>query len=128
MKYLYHGSKVLLDRLDPKKAFGFGGAGDCKNGVYAVEDINLAIPFSFTLINLSSESIFKVDTQVNPPIVTLVNCDLNWKEFGYVYKLDSTTFEKVDELQWVSSISVKPLEIIRINPIEFKSWVKSERT
>jgi hypothetical protein len=128
MKYLYHGSKVLLKSIDPREAFGFGGAADCKNAVYAVEDINLAIPFAFTLKNLSNESIFKIDTQVNPPIVTLVDCDLNWDKCGYVYKLASDNFEKIDNHQWISSVSIKPIEIIRINPIEFKSWVIIERS
>jgi len=123
--YLYHGSKVLVDELIPNQAYGFGGDVDCFAGVYAVERRELAIPFCFKLINILNDSSFNVETDKEIPEVILENCEIDWEHKGYLYKIKSNTFESVDYLQWVSKVSVKPVEVTVINPKEYRVWVKN---
>lgn len=123
--YLYHGSKVLVDELIPNQAYGFGGETDCLKAIYAVERKVLAIPFCFKLINMLNNSSFCVDTDKEIPEITLKNCEVDWEHKGYLYKVKYNTFVNVDSLQWVSKVTVKPVEITIIDPNEYRAWVKS---
>lgn len=128
MKFIYHGSKRKLEVLEPNQAFGFGGEADCQNGVYGVVNPSLAIPFALKIAAVSSNSVFKVDTEVNPPKITLVNCELDWSHRGYLYKLPIESFEKLDQYQWVSRVPVIPVEVTEINPEDYRGWVVEETT
>ncbi len=127
-KYLYHGSKILVEELKPNKAYGFGGDVDCLTAIYAVERKELAIPFCFKLINILSDSLFNVETEKEIPEVILKNCEIDWEHEGYLYKVKTDTFESVDSLQWVSKVSVKPVDITVINPKEYREWIKDNET
>jgi len=121
--YLYHGSKLLVDELIPNQAYGFGGDVDCYTAIYAVKRKELAIPFSFKLINILKNSSFHIETDKEIPHVTLKNCEIDWEHKGYLYKVKSNTFENVDSLQWVSRVPVKPIEVTVINPKEYYKWI-----
>ncbi len=122
-EFLYHGSKVLVDELVPNQACGFGGEVDCYTAIYAIKQEILAIPFTFRLINILKDSSFHITTDTETPKITLKNCEIDWEHKGYLYKVKSKTFESVDSLQWVSRVSVKPVEITVINPKDYYKWI-----
>lgn len=126
MKYLYHGSKVKVDWLEPRKAFGFGGEEDCIEGVYATEIMDLAIPFAFTLIDVNENSLLHIDTEKTPPVILLRDCCVNWNVHGYLYKLPVEPFVNVGKYQWVSKVAVQPIKVLEIDPRMYKEWVKYE--
>lgn len=121
--YLYHGSPKKLEILKPSQAIGFSGAGDNENAVYAVARYELAVAFALSLTAQSASAIFSVDTQRNPPIIRLKDTVIDWQKTGYIYKLPSSAFQLIAQDQWVSYKAVIPIEIFKINPMDYKSWI-----
>ena len=126
-KYLYHGSRKKLELINPTRGVGYGLA-DNEHGVYAVSERELAIPFAISYRALGEGAIFFVDTSENPPRIVLKNTDVDWDQVGYVYKVRSESFEKIDSEQWLSRVSVKPVEVEEVKPECYRSWIvyKSE--
>ena len=42
---------------------------------------------------------------------------------GYIYVLPSDSFELVNEWEWVSSVDVKPIEVIEINVKDYMNTI-----
>ncbi len=71
-----------------------------------------------------NDSSFNIETDKEIPEVVLKNCEIDWEHKGYLYKVKSETFKNVDSLQWVSEVSVKPVEVIIIDPKNYRTWIK----
>lgn len=120
--YLYHGSRKRLDLLTPTQGVGHGVT-DNECGVYAVSERDLAVPFAISYRPLSEQAIFSVDTSERPPRILLQDTNVNWEQAGYVYKVSSETFEKIDSEQWLSRVPVRPLATEEINPEAYRDWI-----
>lgn len=111
--YLYHGSQMKHDRLEPRQA-----RGACEKesmcAIYAAESLPEVIPFALPLRwypdNPDGERSFSCDA--GKTYVEKGYVDINRE--GYVYKMKPDTFRKIDEWQWVSEVPVEPLEVLAI--------------
>ncbi|WP_431474391.1 hypothetical protein RVM24_16190 [Marinobacter sp. KM021] len=126
-EYLYHGTRRKLDLLNPTQGVGYGMA-DNEHGVYAVSERELAIPFAISYRPLGEGAVFSVETSERPPRIVLKDTEVDWDQVGYVYKVRSETFEKIDSEQWLSRVPVKPVEAEEIRPESYRNWIvyKSE--
>jgi hypothetical protein len=120
--YLYHGTCKKLDLLKPTQGVGHGMV-DNEYGVYAVSERDLAIPFAISYRALGDGAVFSVETSRRPPRVVLRNTDVDWDKVGYVYKVSSKTFERIDSDQWLSRVPVEPVETEEINPVSYLNWI-----
>lgn len=121
--YLYHGSPKQLEVLKPAQATGFSGAGDNENAVYAVAHYELAVAFALSLTAQTDTPVFSVNTEMNPPIIQLKDTLIDWHKTGYIYRLPSTSFQLIAPDQWVSYTAVRPVEVFKINPMDYKNWI-----
>lgn len=126
-EYLYHGTRRKLELLNPTQGVGYGMA-DNEHGVYAVSERELAIPFAISYRPLGEGAVFSVETSERPPRIVLKDTEVDWDQVGYVYKVRSETFEKIDSEQWLSRVPVKPVEAEEIRPESYRNWIvyKSE--
>ena len=112
-KFLYHGSQYYFDIVKPQQAHGSCEA-ESKMGIYAVatkdEAIPFALPFRWYPDEPGGKLLFNTDGKRS--CLEYGSIDPNGK--GYIYVLPSDTFELVNEWEWVSSVEVKPIEIIEI--------------
>jgi|SRR5690554_544050 len=121
-EYLYHGSRKRLDLLTPTQGIGHG-ANDNECGIYAVSDRDLAVPFAISYRPLGEEAVFSVETSERPPRILLQDTGIDWEQVGYVYKVSSETFEKIDSEQWLSRVPVRPLATEEIKPEAYREWI-----
>lgn len=121
-KHLFHGSSQHLQSLEPKQATGDGEM-DNAIGIYAVEDKRIAQLFAIEYLSLSNEARFSIRFEDDFVYVELFECSVNWNRIGYLYTLPSENFNKVDDMQWVSSESVIPTKIELVNPLDFKAFI-----
>lgn len=121
-RYLYHGTREKLDLLEPTQGVGYGKA-DNEHGVYAVSEQELAIPFAISYRPRGKGAFFSVETSKRPPRIVLKDTDIDWSQVGYVYKVKSETFEKIDSEQWLSKAPVEPVEVEEIRPESYREWI-----
>jgi hypothetical protein len=121
-QYLYHGSKHKVDILIPHPANGLQEEHGTEYGVYAYESINAVLPFTLSIIPYSSGNIaIQVDDDTGITTISAGLFDEDAK--GYIYKVTSDTFEKLDERQWLSRTPVIPVEVFTVNSKDFVSKV-----
>lgn len=84
----------------------------------------LAVAFALTLTAQTSTAVFSVDTEVNPPVIWLKDTLIDWQKPGYIYKLPAIIFSLIAPNQWVAYEPIVPLEIIEIDPENYRSWIK----
>ena len=113
-EFLYHGSQYLLDVLIPQQSNDNTEIGS-KFAVYACEDFNSVIPFALPIRWYPDNPAGKRSFSCHEGKVLIEYGSLNPKGFGYVYKVSSEHFEKIDDWQWVSDKEIQPIEIIKIN-------------
>jgi len=121
-EYLYHGARKKLDLLNLSQGVGYGMA-DNEYGIYAVSERELAIPFALSYRGLSDGAVFSVETSERPPRIVLKDTDVDWGQVGYVHKVRSETFEKIDSEQWLSRVAVEPVEVEEIRPESYRNWI-----
>jgi len=137
-RYLYHGSQYLTDTLEPCPARGVGPQEDRLYAIYASHVRNFAIPFALPMNpddkgNTSWSMSFhrqcpdlEGDTSAEgEPRMTVKAGHVDLSRVGYLYRVPSDSFEKIDEHQWVSYISVKPVDHEIIYPSDYIRWVRS---
>lgn len=108
--YLFHGSTKRYDRLEPRQA-----SGACEKesmmAIYAAESLRDVIPFALPLRwypdGPEGKKAFTCDK--GRTYVEYGYVDPN--RDGYVYRVSSETFRKIDEWEWVSEEPVEPLEV-----------------
>lgn len=121
-KFLYHGSRYKLDIIKPHQAYGLPDEKGNEYGIYAYEKYEMAIPFSLTIKPFENGSLniyFSDETSD----VTIYEGIWDETAVGYIYKLPSDTFEKLDELQWLSKKEVIPIECKVYRGIDYKDRI-----
>jgi hypothetical protein len=115
-EFIYHGSQDKFNILLPHTARGNPNLSGAECGIYAYEHKERCIPFTFAIYPLNghiSSSISTTDDNYTS-ILTISEGILDEDHIGYIYKISSETFEKIDKLQWLSKVPVTPIEIIEI--------------
>ncbi len=116
--FLYHGSQYLLTELLPQAACG-GSAKDSKLGIYAAETPEIVIPFALPIRWYPDSPDGKRDFTCNNGKTKLLYGSLNPDGVGYIYKVKSDSFEKIDDWQWVSPVKTIPVERIEIKVADY---------
>lgn len=117
-EYLYHGSQYLLDIIKPQIA-----KGNCKlesmTAIYAAETIKEVIPFALPIRWYPDTPDGKRVFQCNKGITELAYGSIDPNGIGYVYKVKSDSFKKIDEWQWISESEIIPEEVIKIKVSDY---------
>lgn len=122
-KYLYHGSQYKLDIIKPHTASGLKEENGTEFGIYAYENIKMTIPFTLAIKTYDNgNKSFSVDDDTG--IITIYAGILDENAKGYIYKLKSETFEKIDDKQWLSKTIVIPDEVIEVNAKDYMNLVE----
>ena len=121
-QFLYHGSKYKLDIIKPNQARGYPEENGDKYGIYAYEKFEMVIPFSLT-IHWSDEGNMNIYFDDETGDVTIYEGIWDETAVGYIYKIPSETFEKIDDLQWLSKEEVVPVECIEYKGIDYKDRI-----
>ena len=115
--FLYHGSSKFLDTLKPQQAKDNTEQGS-QNAIYACENpdyvITWALPFRYYPDGPGGWRDVEM-TGYGKTYVKYGTLDPNG--YGYIYKVSSENFEKIDNWQWISRQEVTPQEVTKI-------WVK----
>ena len=129
MQHLYHGSPTPnITCFEPRPARGVGPEKDRQCAVYATHERNFAIPFALPFQPDASGNLswtMDIDPATLQPHIDLKAGSLDLRAKGYLYILPAQSFEQIDAYQWVSFESVKPVDIETIEPMKYRSWIKS---
>lgn len=112
--FLYHGSKVDVERLIPHKAFGLPEEFGTEYGVYAYESFEMARRFALPIKPLQNGNMAIYFDDATGKVFIKAGI-LDRDSYGYVYKVSSDSFVKLDEHQWISTRDVVPLEKTVVN-------------
>lgn len=111
--FVYHGSPYRLDRIEPQQASG-GSASDSMCAIYAGERFEDVIPFALPIRWYPDCPGGKRSFSCEGGKTRLIYGSLNPDGVGYVYRLRSDTFRKIDDWQWVSETPCDPVEVTEI--------------
>lgn len=122
--FLYHGSKYLFDVLEPQQASGANSL-ESQKAIYAGTSFEHVIPFALPFRRYPGETsgklAFSCETCLVPPQskTFLHYGSLDPNGIGYVYRVKSDSFTKIDTWQWVSYVSVVPEEVTIIKVSDY---------
>ncbi|MBQ7827769.1 MAG: hypothetical protein IJX47_09080 [Clostridia bacterium] len=121
--YLYHGSQYKLDILVPQQA---GGASELESmqAIYAAETMDEVIPFALPIRWYPDSPEGKRAFECENGRTNLLYGSLNPDGTGYVYKVKSDTFVKIDAWQWVSKVTCVPVEVMEIRVKDYLHTVE----
>lgn len=113
-KFVYHGSKDLLDIVKPQQARGICEA-EAQHAIYAAATPEEVIPFSlpFRWYPDAPGGKLSFDSDGVNSFLRYGSIDPNGK--GYIYVLPANSFELINEWEWVSREAVKPVKVIEIS-------------
>ena len=123
-EFLYQGSPYLFDILEPQQARG-ANSQESQKAIYAGTKFEHVIPFALPIRwypdDPSGKRDFSCEICLVPPQSKsfLHYGSLDPNGIGYVYKLKSDSFTKIDNWQWVSEISVVPEEVFTIKVSDY---------
>ncbi len=124
IKFLYHGSRFLEEILKPNQATGIGSAKDSLCAIYASQDRNFAISFALSIMADESNSrVWELSFEDGNPKIIIKTGKLDSSKVGYLYKVPVSSFEQIDNFQWVSYKPVKPIEYEIIDPKDYLHWI-----
>jgi hypothetical protein len=126
--FLYHGRQTLVDIINPEQAPGHVKEEDRLCAVYASHDRRFAIPSALPILpdavkGLSWEFRFEGEE----PRVKIIKGWLHPTQAGYLYRVSSDTFKKIDEFRWVSFAPVTPLDYEMIHPLDYLHWFETTK-
>ena len=111
--YVYHGSQYFFDVVCPQQARG-ATAKESQYAIYAAETIEEVIPFALPIRWYPDDPTGKKSFSCKNGKTNIEYGSLDPNGVGYIYKLRTDSFEKLDEWQWVSKTEVVPVEVICI--------------
>lgn len=123
-EFLYHGSPYLFDVLEPQQARG-ANLQESQMAIYAGTKFEHVIPFALPIRwypdDPTGKRDFTCEICLRPPqSKTFLNYgSLDPNGVGYVYKVRSDSFTKIDSWQWISSVAVVPVEIMKIQVSDY---------
>lgn len=122
-EYLYHGSQYLFDRLIPQPASG-ACERESLTAIYAGESVKMVIPFALPIRWYPDSPMGQRDFVSGEGDTEIICGTLNPDGVGYVYRVKSDTFVKIDDWQWVSETEVVPEEVIEIKVRDYWHTVR----
>mgnify|MGYP006989190130 CR=1 FL=1 len=122
-EYLYHGSQYKLEILIPQQAAG-GRDLDSMAAVYAAETMDQVIPFALPIRWYPDNPGGRRDFACHDGKILLIYGSLDPRGIGYVYKVRADSFEKIDDWQWISRESCRPVEVIEIKVSDYLDRVQ----
>ena len=111
--YVYHGSQYFFDVVCPQQASG-ATAKESQYAIYAAETMEEVIPFALPIRWYPDDPTGKRSFSCKNGKTNIEYGSLDPNGVGYIYKLRTDSFEKLDEWQWVSKTEVVPVEVICI--------------
>ncbi len=122
-EFLYHGSQYKLDILIPQQAIG-GREMDSLRAIYAAGTMDEVIPFALPIRWYPDSPEGKRDFECRDGKIYLKYGSLDPAGTGYVYKVRSDSFRKIDQWQWVSEVSCEPVEVVAIKVADYLDRVE----
>lgn len=122
-EYLYHGSQYLFDILKPQQANGQCGA-ESLLAIYAAETFREVVPFALPIRWYPDSPEGKRAFSCECGRTRLLYGSLDPGGTGYIYKVKSEFFEKIDEWQWVSTRECIPVAITEIKVRDYLHTVE----
>lgn len=121
---LYHGSQAHVSVLTPHQAFdGLSDAGTA-TGVFATPIRELALVFALGAIPDAQGRTTRLVQSINPIRVIFLEGRPNRGGKGYLYTVDSATFQPLDNAQWISHQEVIPLHVEQIDVDDYLDVVQ----
>jgi len=128
-EFLYHGSPVKLDRLEPQPARGVGSEHDMLTAVYATDVRNMAIAFSMAGVHDAQGHLsWRLEMEGDQPHIVYEAGRPRNGEVGFVYLLSPEGFVQVAPHQWVSYRPVTPLSCEAIRVDDYLGWAQCSRS
>lgn len=121
--YLYHGSQYLFDVLKPQQANGQYEA-ESLLAIYAAESLREVIPFALPIRWYPDSPDGKRAFTCEGGRTKLLYGSLDPDGIGYIYKVKSECFEKIDEWQWISTRECIPVEVTEIKVRDYLHTVE----
>ncbi len=131
-KYLFHGSSELLHNIEIRKSHDSSGRKqNIDEAVFVTPSFLVATAYAFKdkIKELSLNNGLKYDFEVNHqeemPIMTMANVLIPEELDGYVYVFEyNEKFinDPVGTLQYKSYENLKPIDVLKINYEDFKSF------
>lgn len=122
-EYLYHGSQYRFDVVVPRTA-----SGECEResqrAIYAAETMDAVIPFALPIRWYPDGPEGRRDFACEDGVIMLQYGSLDPDGVGYVYKLKSQGFEKIDGWQWISRQEAVPEEVFEIKARDYLDRVR----
>lgn len=131
-KYLFHGSPKILDNIEVKKSHD---SADTKHNidiaVFLTQSFLLATAYSFKdkikelSISCGLKYNFIINNYESLPIMTMENVTIpeNLEGYVYVFEYDEKFVnDPIGSLQYKSYTNLKPIDILKINYNDFKSY------
>ncbi len=122
-EYLYHGSQYLFPILKPRQASGQCEA-ESLRAIYAAETFRDVVPFALPIRWYPDSPEGKRDFTCEDGRTKLLYGSLDPDGTGYIYKVKSEFFQKIDEWQWVSTRECVPVEITEIKVRDYLHTVE----
>lgn len=122
-EYLYHGSPCKADVLLPHAANGLPEENGTECGVYSYEKPEDVLPFTLSIqpYRNGTKSVHVDDAT---GVTTIAAGILDDSRPGYMYKVPSNSFEKLDDRQWLSRVPVIPTEVTVVQAADYLDKVK----
>ena len=116
-RFLYHGSSVKVEALEPYQAYDWGHEEGCQFGVFATSVRDVALAFALGKKPDGNGKVGRVIRKKHPddPIQMIFwegTPNLGGK--GYLYTLSSQDFLNAGGTQWACPHRVIPLEVTEI--------------
>ena len=125
-RYLYHGSQVLVSRLDPQVARGIGPASDTLFAVYASPEKSYAAAFALPFVpDPSGDLTWSLRYANRAPRIVMRAGALDLRRVGYLYRVPADAFVRIDDLQWVAHRPVVPHDHEVVDPANYLHWFES---
>jgi len=119
---VFHGSQYDLDTIKPMQA---SGQCECEslNGIYAA-GAKEVVPFALPIRCYPDSPDGKRSFECEGGMTRLLYGSLDPAGKGYIYKLTSDSFSKMDDWQWVSDTPCEIVEKMTINVKDFLHTVE----
>lgn len=122
-QYLYHGSQYRLDVLEPQPAHG-ACERESMLAIYAAETLEEVVPFALPIRWYPDTPDGKRTFECNGGKTKLIYGSLNPNGVGYIYKVKTDSFRKIDQWQWISETVCVPVEMIEIKVQDYLHTVE----
>jgi hypothetical protein len=113
-EFLYHGSQYILENLIPKQAKDASKTGS-QLGIYACEYpeevIRFAIPIRWYPDNPTGRRLWSCLSEGR---LVIEYGSIDPYGIGYIYKISSENFDKIDNWQWMSTKETPIIEATKI--------------